>query len=71
MSITHEERFRHPTTADIMGRLDIDHCDFCLLMGLGRNRSWELRPNTDDGRAQLDDIGRHILNTYPRDEEAV
>ena len=69
MSITYEERYTHPTTADIYGRLDVSHCAFCWTMSMGLGRSWEQRPNSVDGRQQLDVIGRHILNTYTRDEE--
>ncbi len=64
-SITYEERWTHPTTADVMGKLDTSHCHFCSQLGT-LIRAWQDDPNSYMGRFQLDQIGKHILATYPR-----
>ena len=65
-SITYEYRWTHPTTADVMGKLDVSHCWFCECVGKSRYRLWERNPNSVPGRKQLDQIGAHILAEYPR-----
>jgi len=61
-SISYEERFTHPTTADVEAVLNIGHCLFCAYVGRESNRSWRTAPNTQQGRAQLDRIGRHFID---------
>ena len=65
-SITYEYRWTHPTTADVMGKLDVSHCNFCRHMGVGEGNAWEVSPNSNAGRRQLGDIGIHVLAQYPR-----
>lgn len=67
-SITYEYRWLHPTTADVYGKLDMSHCDFCEGMATGR-QAWWTDPNTVQGKEQLDAIGRHVLDTYPKEEK--
>jgi hypothetical protein len=59
-SITYEQRWTHPTTADVMGKLDMDHCDFCEGMATG-HQAWWGDPNTVQGKEQLDAIGQHFI----------
>ncbi len=68
-SITYEERWEHPTTADVYARLIHGHCDFCIAMSTGL-QAWHADPNSVQGREQLDAIGAHVLATYPREEGA-
>ena len=65
-SITYEYRWTHPTTADVMGKLDVGHCAFCQGMAVGAGQAWEQYPNSETGKRQLDRIGAHVLATYPR-----
>ena len=61
--ITKQERWAHPTTADVMQYLDMSHCEECEAWGTGLN-AWWTDPNTVQGREQLDAIGKHIWETY-------
>ncbi len=65
-SLTYEECWTHPTTADVMGRLNVNHCSFCRRMGMGEGNAWEENPNSNAGKRQLDDIGIHVLAQYLR-----
>lgn len=62
--LTYQQRWQHPTSADVMERLDCNHCDFCEGMATGL-QAWWSDPNTVQGRDQLDRIGDHILSQYP------
>jgi len=66
-SITYEYRWTHPTTADVMGKLNVAHCDYCMSIGT-RPQAWSSYPNSVEGKRQLDRIGTHILAEYPREE---
>ena len=63
-SITYEERWTHPTTADVYGGLDVEHCDRCETWSTGL-QAWWSDPNSVQGCEMLDAIGAHILAEYP------
>jgi len=63
-TITYEERWTHPTTADVYSRLDVSHCHRCGAWATDI-QAWLTAPNTVQGQVQLDSIGAHILAEYP------
>ena len=60
--LTYVERWTHPTTADVMERLNWNHCEECEGWTTGL-QAWWCDPNTVQGREMLDAIGAHILTS--------